>query len=260
MNHSALPCPIVHGSHDVSEERTMDANVALPAALIADPARAAMLMALFDGRAQPASTLAYIAGISPQAASNHLAKLLDGGMVAVESEGRHRYYRLAKPEIATALEALACVASPIRTLDPPLSREAKRLRDARSCYDHLAGRLGVAITEALLERGFLSTDDRDAKRFLVTESGKVWFAELNIDIGRIKPGKHGIARRCLDWTERRHHLAGPLGAYLLAQLLTLNWVRRAGVGRQLRLTPEGERALRGRLGVDIGRLNVSQAA
>ena len=237
----------------------MDANVATPAALIADPARAAMLMALFDGRAQPASTLAYIAGISPQAASNHLAKLLDGGMVAVESEGRHRYYRLAKPEIATALEALACVASPIRTLEPPLSREAKRLRDARSCYDHLAGRLGVAIAEALLERGFLSADD-DTKRFTVTPTGKTWFAELGLDVDGIKPGKHGIGRRCLDWTERRHHLAGPLGARFLEKLLELGWVRRKGVGRNLEITEGGRYALKDRLGIDLDADMASKAA
>ncbi len=237
----------------------MDANVATPAALIADPARAAMLMALFDGRAQPASTLAYIAGISPQAASNHLAKLLDGGMVAVESEGRHRYYRLAKPEIATALEALACVAPAIRTLEPPLSREAKWLRDARSCYDHLAGRLGVAITDALLERGFLSAAS-DPKGFSVTETGNAWFAELGIDVGAMKPGKHGHGRRCLDWTERRHHIAGPLGAHLLDRLLELKWVRRGGIGRKLELTEEGRRELQERLGIDIAVVEASKAA
>jgi DNA-binding transcriptional ArsR family regulator len=238
----------------------MDANVATPAALIADPARAAMLMALFDGRAQPASTLAYIAGISPQAASNHLAKLLDGGMVAVESEGRHRYYRLAKPEIATALEALACVAAPIRTLEPPLSREAKRLRDARSCYDHLAGRLGVAITDALLERGFVSADECDSKRFIVSQAGRTWFAELGIAVDDVKPGRHGIARRCLDWTERRHHLAGPLGARLLEKLLALGWVRRKGVGRNLEITEGGRYELKDRLRIDLGADIASKAA
>ena len=237
----------------------MDANVALPAALIADPARAAMLMALFDGRAQPASTLAYIAGISPQAASNHLAKLLDGGMVAVEIEGRHRYYRLAKPEIATALEALACVAPEIRTLEPPLSREAKRLRDARSCYDHLAGRLGVAIADALVGCGFLRAA-LDAKGFSVTEAGKPWFAELGIDIDTMKPGKHGHGRRCLDWTERRHHIAGPLGAQLLDRLLERKWLRRDGIGRKLELTEEGRRELHNRLGVDIAVVEASKAA
>jgi len=237
----------------------MDANIATLAALIADPARAAMLMALFDGRAQPASTLAYIAGISPQAASNHLAKLLDGGMVCVAIQGRHRYYRLAKPEIAAALEALACVAPPIRALDPPLSREAKRLRDARSCYDHLAGRLGVAVTDALLDRGFLTTDD-DGKQYAVTPAGKTWLAGLGIEVDRIRPGKYGIARRCLDWTERRYHLAGPLGACLLETLLELGWVRRTGLGRKLEVTETGRSELKNRLGIDLSKDDAAMAA
>lgn len=237
----------------------MDANIALPAALIADPARAAMLMALFDGRAQPASTLAYIAGVSPQAASNHLAKLLDGGMVAVEIEGRHRYYRLAKPEIAAALEALAGVSPRIPALHPPLTAEAKRLRAARSCYDHLAGRLGVAITDALLAHGFLVLDD-DPKRFAVNGTGKRWFAELGIDIEALKPGRYGVARRCLDWTERRHHIAGPLGARLLKLLLELGWLRRKGIGRCLEVTDAGRMQIRNRLGFELAYKEDSEAA
>src|ERR1700728_3022951 len=134
----------------------MDANIAVPAALIADPARAAILMALMDGRAQPAGVLAYAANLSPQAASNHLAKLLDGGMVAVETAGPHRYYRLARPEVAAALEALRGLPPPIRSLDEPRSPEARRLRAARSCYDHLAGRLGVAIATAMEAQGLVS--------------------------------------------------------------------------------------------------------
>jgi hypothetical protein len=178
----------------------------------------------------------------------------------VESEGRHRYYRLAKPEIATALEALACVAAPIRTLEPPLSREAKRLRDARSCYDHLAGRLGVAITDALLERSVVSADADDSKRFIVSQVGRAWFAEMGIDIDGVKPGKHGIGRRCLDWTERRHHLAGPLGARLLEKLLELGWVRRQCVGRNLEITESGRFELKDRLGVDLSTDMASKAA
>jgi len=244
----------------ISKECVMDANIAAPAALIADPARAAMLMALFDGRVQPASTLAAVAGISPQAASNHLAKLRDGGMVAVEIEGRHRYYRLAHPEIATALEALACAAPKIRGLDPPLSREARRLRDARSCYDHLAGRLGVAITDALIERGYLRSGDADPKAFTITAAGASWFAELGIDVARLKRAKHGHARRCLDWTERRHHIAGPLGHVLLDRLLELKWVRRDGIGRKLALTEAGRSKLQAQLGIDIAQAAPRDAA
>jgi DNA-binding transcriptional ArsR family regulator len=232
----------------------MDANIALPAALIADPARAQMLMALLDGRAQPASALAYVAGISPQAASNHLARLLDGGMVAVEIEGRHRYYRLARPVVAAALEALACVAPRVRDLDAPRSREARRLRDARSCYDHLAGRLSIAVAAGLEAQGLLlPAVGHDGKRYLVSDSGKAWFGEIGIDVDRLKPGKHGLARRCLDWTERRHHLAGPLGARLLARMIELGWLRR-GSGRLLTLTEAGKLALHDRLGVGLERV------
>src|SRR5215469_15920531 len=142
----------------------MDANIALPAALIGDPTRAAMLSALCDGRAQPASALAHAARVSPQCASNHLARLLEGGLLAVETEGRHRYYRLATPRVAAVMEALACVAPPVRSLDVPLTRKGQSLRFGRSCYDHFAGRLGVAITVELETRCYLIAPDGAAKR------------------------------------------------------------------------------------------------
>src|ERR1700761_2266058 len=204
----------------------MDANIAVPAALIADPARASILMALMDGRAHPASTLAYAANASPQAASNHLAKLLDGGMVLVEAEGRHRYYRLARPEIAAALEALQALAPRVRAIDEPRSPEARRLRAARTCYDHLAGQLGVAIAQAMEARGLLSASANEpaGKLYGLTEAGARWFAARGTARPRTGRGVKPAARRCLDWTERRHHLAGPLGAALLQRLVELGWV------------------------------------
>src|SRR5690242_9217448 len=189
-------------------------NIAVPAALIGDPARAAMLNALLDGSARPAGALASLAGLSAQAASNHLARLVEGGLLAVEREGRHRYYRLAGARVAAALEALAGLAPPVPPLREPRSRLARELRLARSCYDHLAGRLGVAVTRALEERGVLAdTTDApvEAKLYAVTKDGTRWLAELGIEVGAIRPTRRGLARRCLDWTERRHHLAGPLG-------------------------------------------------
>lgn len=198
--------------------------------------------------------------LSPQAASNHLAKLLEGDLVAVETEGRHRYYRLAGPTVATALEALACVAPRVRDLDTPRSREARRLRDARSCYDHLAGRLSIALAQALEGRRLLLPTIGDGgKRYLISNAGKAWFAELGIDADQIKPGKHGIARRCLDWTERRHHLAGPLGARLLERMTELEWLQR-GAGRQLTLTEAGRLALQDRLGLAFEPGRISDAA
>ena len=237
----------------------MEANIAAPAALIADPARAAILMALMDGRAQPAGALAYAANLSPQAASNHLAKLLDGGMVAVETEGRHRYYRLARPEVAAVLEALQSLAPPVRSLDEPRSPEARRLRAARSCYDHLAGRLGVAIAAAMEARGLLSVPaNTPVGKFCdITEAGRQWLADLGIDL---TAARRPAARRCLDWTERRHHLAGPLGTALLARMVELGWVARNPGTRAVIVTRAGAEGLKQSLGLDWDVAGTARAA
>jgi len=228
----------------------MDANIALPAALIGDPARAAILAALCDGRAQPASALAYAARVTPQSASNHLAKLLEGGLLAVEVEGRHRYYRLASPQVAAAIEALAHLAPRVRSLDAPLTSKARRLRFSRSCYDHLAGRLGVAVAAELEARFYLAAPDPASKRYAVTDAGRRWLNELGVEVDALKPTAAGLARRCLDWTERRHHLAGPLGVALMARLLDLGWLRRDGPGRAIGVTPIGVSELRRLLDID----------
>jgi len=226
----------------------MDANIAAPAALIGDPTRAAMLQALQDGRAQPASALAWAAGVTAQAASNHLAKLVDGGLLAVEREGRHRYYRLANAEVAHALEALSVLAAPVRSLETPRTPKARALRDARCCYGHLAGRLGVCVAEALVARGLLAPED--GKLYAVTPSGRAWFEDLGVDVGALRSPR-GVARQCLDWTERRHHLAGPLGVKLLERMTALGWLAVEPQGRAVRLTVDGRQALRERLGVEL---------
>jgi DNA-binding transcriptional ArsR family regulator len=153
------------------------------AALIADPARAAMLL---DGRAHPAGELAYGAGVSAQTASSHLAKLLAGGLLSVEREGRHRYYRLASPQVVSLLEHLASIgpSEPMRRRAP--NRGAERLRFARCCYDHLAGSLGVGITKAMLSHGYLAQGD--GKAFIVPPGGVEWFGHLGLDVDRITPG------------------------------------------------------------------------
>jgi DNA-binding transcriptional ArsR family regulator len=229
----------------------MEANVALPAALIGDPVRAAILSALCDGRAQPASALAYAARATPQSASNHLAKLLEGGLLAVEAEGRHRYYRLASPQVAAAMEALAHLAPPIRSLEAPLTSKARRLRFSRSCYDHLAGRLGVAVAAQLEARGYLAAPDPASKQYSVTIAGRHWFHELGIEVDTLKPTAAGVARRCLDWTERRHHLAGPLGAALMARFAELGWIRRDRASRAVSITATGISELRRLLQIEI---------
>jgi len=226
----------------------MDANIASPAALIGDPTRAAMLQALQDGRAQPASALAWAAGVTAQAASNHLTKLVDGGLLAVEREGRHRYYRLASAEVAHALEALSILAAPVRSLETPRSPKARALRDARCCYGHLAGRLGVRVCGALVARDLLRPGAD--KLYEVTPEGRRWFEDLGVSVDSLRSPR-GLARQCLDWTERRHHLAGPLGVKLLAAMIARDWLVLEAKGRAVRLTPDGAQALQALLGVSL---------
>ncbi|THD77279.1 MAG: ArsR family transcriptional regulator [Phenylobacterium sp.] len=227
----------------------MDANIAIPAALIGDPARAAMLQALMDGRALPATALACAAGLTPQAASNHLGRLTDGGLLAVTRQGRHRYYRIADPRVGEALEALSRLAPMPRPLDPPLSPKARRLREARTCYDHLAGRLGVALADAFERQGLFEADGPD--RYRLTDIGHARLAALGVDLTGLKPNPRGRLRPCIDWTERRRHLAGPIAARLLARLFDLGWIARGAEGRSAVLTPAGAKGLRDAFGLEL---------
>lgn len=226
-------------------------KIAAAAALIGNPGRAAMLGALMDGRTLPATELAAVAGLSAAGASEHLGQLLAGGLLTVIREGRHRYYRLASEHVAAVLEGLAVLgdAQPVPQGRPNHQRE-NPLRFARTCYDHLAGVLGVSISSALQERMLLSADE--GKRFSVTPAGAQWFAEnLRIEIDALRPARHGIACGCLDWTERRYHLAGPLGAVLLRRSFDLGFLRRGVERRAVRLTLAGRRFLALELGVNL---------
>jgi DNA-binding transcriptional ArsR family regulator len=217
--------------------------------LLADPARAVMLTALLDGRSLPAGELAYAARVTAQTASSHLAKLLAGGLLALEIEGRHRYYRLAGSHVAQAIEQLASIRpeTPIRRR--ALSPETQRLRFCRSCYDHLAGQVGVALTRALEGREYLRPADN---RLLdVTAAGSEWLARVGVDLRDIKPSRGGLARQCLDWTERQHHLAGPLGVELMGALCAAGWLRRGRETRAVEVLPKGRQELRAQLGVDV---------
>jgi DNA-binding transcriptional ArsR family regulator len=220
--------------------------------LLADPARAMMLMALLDGRALPAGELAFAARVTAQTASSHLAKLLAGGLLALEREGRHRYYRLAGSHVVQALEHLAAIRPEPRIRRRALSPEARRLRFCRSCYDHLAGQVGVALTRALEEREYL----RPAadKLLAVTPAGSEWLQRLGVDLGGIKPSRGALARQCLDWTERQHHVAGPLGVELLSVLCASGWLRRGRETRAVQVLPKGRQELRAQLGVDVDHL------
>ncbi len=225
-------------------------SIATVAALIGDTGRAAMLTALVGGRALPAGELAAAAGMSPPAASAHLAKLTDGGLLTVEREGRHRYYRLAGPGVAVILESLASHAGQLTWPGAARTPKARALRSARTCYDHLAGELGVAVATALEGRGLLAP--ADGKQLDVTPAGVKWFAAvLRIDTTALRPGRHGIACRCLDWTERRHHLAGPLGTQLLRRCYDLGWLTKTPGTRAVQLSPSGRDSLRQQLGIRV---------
>jgi len=234
---------------------SFSAGFSTTASLIADPARAMMLTALIDGRARPAGELAYAAGITPQTASSHLAKLLVGGLVAVEREGRHHYYRLAGSHVAQALEQLATIqpAQPVKR--KALTPQARELRFCRCCYDHLAGQVGVAIATALVAHGYLV--EAADKQFEVTASGAEWFGSIGLDLRTVKATRRGLARQCLDWTERQHHVAGPLGVQFLAVLCDNGWARRSKTSRAAEITPKGWIALRQHLGLD--RLSIRDA-
>lgn len=209
-----------------------------------------MLSALMDGRALPAGELAAAAGLSASAASTHLSRLVDGGLLAVEYQGRHRYYRLNGSGVAAILEEIASLVGKRSGHAPVQTSQTRALRKARTCYDHLAGELGVAIAEALDARGFLAP--AEGKCLSVTSSGSVWFATaLAIDVAELKPGRQGIACRCLDWTERRYHLAGPLGSAILRRCCDRGMLIRLPRSRKVRLTVRGRRFLGTQLGLDF---------
>ena len=215
-----------------------DIDIAAVGALVADRARCRMLLALNDGRSMPASHLATEAGVSAATASSHLAKLTDAGLLRVEARGRNRYYALAGPAVGNLIEALEQLApvSAVHSL-----REASRarvLREARTCYDHLAGRLGVAIMTELLSRGHLAVVDggtEEDAEYEVSDSGVRFLADFGVQLA---PRRLGV-RYCVDWSEHRHHLSGSLGRSLLERLFALDWIRRAEVGRAVAVTAAG---------------------
>jgi DNA-binding transcriptional ArsR family regulator len=276
-----------------------DVDIVPAAALLADPTRAAMLTALLDDRPLAAGELARLAGVTPATASAHLARLLDGGLITVIKQGRHRYYRLAGPEVAAAMEALAHLspAMPVRSLRE--STDAAALRQARTCYDHLAGRAGVALLDALLARGILAlapdggqtaasgppgngdrpapsgelpvpgrdgsavgdgpangavpagsggrgrpaTQSQISAGFRVTAQGAATLASFGIDITELGRARRRFAGACLDWTERKPHLNGALGAAVTERLLGLGWIERGSRRRAVRVTPAGREGL-----------------
>ncbi|MEV5439156.1 winged helix-turn-helix domain-containing protein [Streptomyces sp. NPDC052682] len=227
------------------------AGLARLAALMADETRAACVLALLDGRAWTAGELARHAGVAASTLSEHLDKLVAGGVLAEERQGRHRYVRLAGAGVAQLVEDLAARVGPETAAGPRSLREASAgsaLARGRTCYDHLAGRLGIAVTDALTDRGLLVRDTG----FALTDAGLAWFAAAGISLDR--RGRRPLVRACLDWTERRPHLAGTAGAALCRHALDAGWCERIGSGRAVRLTPAGEHALTELLGIETAGL------
>jgi DNA-binding transcriptional ArsR family regulator len=220
------------------------------ARLVADPTRAAILNALLAGRALAAGELARLARVSAATASEHLARLLDGGLVRVTAQGRHRYYRLAGAEVAAALEALAYISPPREIRSLRQSRTARTLGFARTCYDHLAGVAGVTVHAAMLNHAWLRAG---VDGYEITPAGEHAFTGLGVDLAALRARRRGLARPCLDWTERRPHLAGALGAAVTAELLARAWFVRRGSGeRGLILTPDGATGIEAVFGCRLG--------
>jgi len=225
-----------------------DADVAAVTRVLANRARLQMLELLMDGRAHPAGDLAREAGVAVSTASGHLSELARAGLVQAEPAGRLRRYRLSRAEVAQAIEALAVIAPRRRVSSLRAASAAERLREGRTCYDHVAGRLGVGITDALLARRVLRRSDGG---FEVTGRGERLLGRLGVDVGAAREQRRAFALACLDWTERRSHLAGALGAGLCDRLFELGWVDRPGSGRAAVLTEAGSAGLRGLLELDL---------
>ena len=232
----------------------MSSNLAVAeiGALVGDPARAAMLNILMDGRALTAGELAYCARISAPTASEHLRRLTETNLLSVVKQGRHRYFRIASPRVAKMVESIAAVAAidaPPR--HRPITCRDAAMREARMCYDHLAGRLAVALAERMVERKLVVFDQDGGE---VTPAGIRFFAELGADLESARSSRRVFCRPCLDWSERRFHLAGTAGAALARQCLENGWVERVRDSRAIIVTEAGRDAFAGRLDLHMEEL------
>ncbi|PTL76889.1 helix-turn-helix transcriptional regulator [Vitiosangium sp. GDMCC 1.1324] len=238
---------------------SIDPNPAFPAArhevariggLLGDSSRAAILLALLDGDPRSAGDLARAARVTPQTASAHLAKLVEGGLLVVKQEGRDRLFRLASGRVADTLVAVASLSPMPAVTRQRLALEPVRqaFRRARICHHHLAGKVGVAVTEALLQRGLLR---RRQRGFSLTSAGRTWMEALGVAVHEARENPGDFAAACPDWTEECSHLGGRVGEALTSRLLELGWLEKVPRGRTLRLTPQGERGLARELGIAL---------
>jgi DNA-binding transcriptional ArsR family regulator len=225
-----------------------DPRLAEIAALVGDPARANMLSALADGRALTAGELAYAAGVSPQTASGHLAKLSEARLLAVAKQGRHRYYRMATPLVGRMMESIMAVAANAPPRYRPAGKFDAALRFARTCYDHFAGQLGVGLADGLCAHGHVVLGEDGGE---VTEAGVIFLSRFGLDFDELRRRRRVYCRPCLDWTERRPHLAGAIGAGLAARCFDLGWVKRKRDSRALTITERGRDGFREFFGVVV---------
>ena len=225
-------------------------HLAEVAALVGDPARANIMCALLDGRALTAKELAYAAHISPQTASGHLAKLTEARLLSVVPQGRHRYFRLSTPLVGQMLEGIFAVAAHGPPRFRPSHKLDEQMRTARICYDHIAGRLGVGLTDALCGRGHVILSDEGGE---ITEPGMAFFAEFGVDLAAAQRRRRMFCRACLDWSERRPHLGGAVGAAIAGRCADLGWTQRARNSRALVITPAGQRGLHEVFGLTLSK-------
>lgn len=217
-------------------------------ALLGNKPLSTMLWNLLDGRAYTATELSLCAEISAQSASNHLTKLVDADLLTVEKQGRHRYYRFSNPDVARVVESMASLL--------PISRNRKKVKKpeptgelfVRTCYDHLAGKVGVDITNSLIDNGLI---EAVGTKYDVTYLGESWFQSIGIDINELKSQKRSFAHPCLDWSERKHHLAGALGAAILEVMLNNDWIKKSNNSRELIITPKGRKELKNRFDLNL---------
>ncbi|CAM1345495.1 ArsR/SmtB family transcription factor [Tenacibaculum amylolyticum] len=218
------------------------------AALIGDKARAIMLWNLLDGRAYTATELANCAEISLQSASNHLAKLLQKNILSVAKQGRHRYYKFSSPEVAQVIESMASLLSLQKDYKQIKQPKASSFTYARTCYHHLAGEVGVKITNALCAKGIISLENEN---FVLSDFGIQWFTKLGIQVEILQQQKRSFAHPCLDWSERKYHLAGALGDAFFYFMLQEDWFRKHKNSRSLTLTAKGKQQLKVLLDIEL---------
>jgi DNA-binding transcriptional ArsR family regulator len=223
-------------------------HLAEVAALVGDPARANIMCALLDGRALTAKELAYAANVTPQTTSGHLAKLTDARLLTVVKQGRHRYYRLTTPLVHQMLESIMAVAAHGPPRHRPSSRIDEPMRNARMCYDHIAGRLGVGLADALQTRGHVVITDETGE---ITEPGLVFLRDFGLDLAVAQKRKRMFCRACLDWSERRNHIGGAVGAALAERCADLGWTERLRSSRALAITAAGRRGFKDSFGLTL---------